>query len=138
LPLAVPLAVGNQLAGPDTCLERLSLTTCANVPAQRWRFEGVGDGVVKIRNANAGGGLCLDLVKDGNNLVPAFAACGQVSGQRWGVTPAGAAARYVVLRNDSTGPGMCLAVARRPDDTFLMRMATCAGGPGQRWRITPQ
>jgi hypothetical protein len=138
VPLGVPLALGNQLAGQDACLERLAISGCANVPAQRWRFEGARDGMVRIRNANAGSGMCLDLVKDGNNLVPAFSSCGQTPGQRWRIAPAGAAARYFLFRNESSGAEMCLALGRRPDQTFVIRMVTCAGASAQRWRITPQ
>jgi len=134
----VPIAFGNQLAGQDSCLERLAVSPCANLPAQRWRFEPVGDGMVRMHNGNAGAGMCLDLVKDGNNQVPAFAPCGQGNGQHWSVTPAGRAARYFQVRNDSTGADMCLAIGRRPDQTLVIRMVPCANAAGQRWRITPQ
>jgi len=138
LPIGVPLALGNQLVGQESCLERLGFASCAPVPTQRWRFEGAADGSVRIHNANAGAGMCVELVQQGTNLVPAFASCGLGASQRWSIAPAGAAARFFLFRNASTGADQCLGAGRRPDQTFILRMVSCGNLSAQRWRMTPQ
>lgn len=106
------------VAGGDA-MTGVELATCAQVPAQKWRF--MSDATIR---SNLDGDLCLTAM----NGLPAsvmFMPCTAMPAQRWSVSPdasvRNAMSTYACLEATGAAPG------------YVVRVNKCDHSPNQEW-----
>jgi hypothetical protein len=80
--------------------------------------------------------MCMDVFNGGgeNNLIN-LSPCGNYSGQKWNLRPAGHG-RYR-LTTDFRGDGMCLDVVNGGRRSNRLQLAPCGSYSGQFWTLSP-